>query len=60
MYKVKLSGQEYISDFFLPFGGKLSAKNRWVKLSKLIPWDEIEKEYIKNFKAKDGQVAKSA
>lgn len=60
MYKAKLSGQEYISDFFLPFGGKLSAKNRWVKLSKLIPWDEIEKEYVKNFKAKDGQVAKSA
>lgn len=60
MYKAKLSGQEYISDFFLPFGGKLSADNRWVKLSKLIPWDFIEKEYMKNFKAKDGQEAKNA
>ena len=60
MYRAKIVGQEYISDFFLPFGGKLSANNRWVRLSKLIPWDEIEKEYLKNFKAKDGQVAKSA
>ena len=28
-----------IEDFQLPFGGQLSAENRWVKLSKLMPWD---------------------
>jgi hypothetical protein len=60
MYRAKLSGQEYISNFFLPFGGELSADNRWVKLSKLIPWDFIEKEYLKHFKARDGQAAKNA
>jgi len=28
-------------DFYLPFGGKLISDNRWVKLSKLIPWHEF-------------------
>lgn len=32
-------------DFFLPFGGHLLSNNRWVKLSKLIPWDDVEKLY---------------
>ena len=32
-------------DFYLPFGGKLSASNRWVKLAQVIPWDVVEKCY---------------
>jgi len=31
--------------FNLPFGGKLRSDNRWVKLAKQIPWDEIEELY---------------
>jgi hypothetical protein len=34
-------------DFVLPFSGKLRSDNRWVKLSKFIPWDEFEPDYIK-------------
>ena len=34
-------------DFYLPFGGKLRSDNRWVKLSKLIPWHEFEELYAR-------------
>ena len=34
--------QLQFENFKLPFGGKLRSDNRWVKLSKQIPWDEIE------------------
>lgn len=37
------SGQLRIEDFVLPFEGRLNPGNRWVKLSKLIPWEGIEK-----------------
>ncbi len=35
--------------FELPFEGKLSQDNRWVIMANLIPWDEFEEEYAKNF-----------
>jgi hypothetical protein len=37
------------SKFELPFEGKLSQDNRWVMMANLIPWDEFEEEYAKNF-----------
>lgn len=36
-----------IEQFSLPFSGKLSSENRWVKLTGLMPWDEIGKLYSK-------------
>ncbi len=33
--------QTEFTDFIHPFGGKLPASNRWIKLSQLVPWDEI-------------------
>jgi len=30
----------------MPFGVNLNAENRWVKLSSMLPWEEIEKAYI--------------
>lgn len=51
MYKKKSERQQMtIEDFMLPFGGKLSTENRWVKLSKLMPWDLIEDIYAEKFK----------
>ena len=47
------------SEFELPFGGKLSADNRWVKMVELIPWNEFEAEYAKNFPTEKGAPAKS-
>ena len=35
-------------NFYLPFGGKLKSDNRWVKLSKLIPWHEFEGLYAQS------------
>jgi hypothetical protein len=47
------------SEFELPFGGKLSADNRWVKMVELIPWNEFEAEYAKSFPREKGAPAKS-
>lgn len=49
MYRKPNREQMSIEEFFLPFGGKLSADNRWVKEAKLIPWDLVEDIYAKNF-----------
>jgi transposase, IS5 family len=59
MYR-KPDGQQTIDDFILPFAGKLRADNRWVKMSQLIPWEEIEQEYSKLFENETGNVAKPA
>ena len=32
-------------NFHLPFDGRLRSDNRWVKLAKQIPWQEIEDLY---------------
>jgi len=32
----------------------LSPDNRWVKMAQLIPWDEFESEYAKNFPERNG------
>jgi len=53
--------QSEFADFCLPFGGKLLASNRWVKLAGLVPWNEIEECYRQSFKGTGmGAPAKSA
>jgi len=56
--------QTQFPDFFMPFGGKLSPQNRWVKLADSVPWDLIEELYQKSLKgtgmgapAKSGRIA---
>ena len=60
MYQKKDRNQITIDDFVLPFGGKLSADNRWVEMAKLMPWDLIEDIYAEKFKSetKDGNIPK--
>jgi hypothetical protein len=36
-------------EFKHPFDGALDAENRWVKMAALIPWEEVEAEYCRNF-----------
>lgn len=36
-------------EFKLPFGGALDSENRWIKMAKLIPWDEVEADYCRHF-----------
>jgi IS5 family transposase len=42
---MKADTQPEFADFYLPFDGKLSPANRWVKLAALVPWDTIEERY---------------
>lgn len=37
-------------DFIHPFGGKLPASNRWIKLSQLVPWNQVQTLYSRGFK----------
>ena len=57
MYKKQEHENEFI-DFYLPFGGHLRSENRWVKLAKLIPWEELEPNYAIHFSKKMGRKAK--
>ena len=43
----------YLDDLAMPFGGKLLAENRWVKMARLMPWEMIEDIYAGSFKAEN-------
>ena len=45
MYREESGKQQKLEDFYMPFGGHLDEENRWIILSKKIPWEEIEQEY---------------
>lgn len=49
MYRQKEVQKVTSQEFGLPWQGKLVADNRWVILAELIPWQEFEAEYAKNF-----------
>lgn len=44
-----------ICGFETPFAQHLTSENRWVKLSKLIPWDKIVHLYDSQFKSLEGR-----
>lgn len=60
MYRKINREQQTIEDFFLPFGGKLDAKNRWVKLAEITPWERIEEYYVQSMLQETGRGAISA
>jgi len=45
MYREESEKQQKLEDFYLPFGGHLNENNRWVILSKKVPWTQIESDY---------------
>lgn len=47
MYRA--DNQPELPDFYLPFGGKLDPDNRWVRLTKIVPWHLVEEDYRANF-----------
>jgi hypothetical protein len=59
MYRRSTPGQLSFENFYLPFGGKLSGENRWVKLAELIPWEEFEAPYAQQLSQEMGAPAKS-
>jgi hypothetical protein len=60
MYRKKDRAQPEFVDFYLPFGGKLRADSRWVKLAGLMPWEQIEERYARLFDEETGAPALSA
>ena len=55
------SGRQLNLDgFSLPFGGSLNPKNRWVKWSEAIPWDDLATCYYKTMNPKKGRPGKDA
>jgi hypothetical protein len=58
MYRRRDRQQLEFEDFHLPFSGKLRSENRWVKLAKMIPWDELEERYASLFSEDQGAPAK--
>ena len=60
MYRSELDQPEF-ENFYLPFGGKLSGQNRWVKLAGFVPWREVERCYRRNLSSSSlGAPAKAA
>jgi len=60
MYRKQDREQLYLENFKMPFGGKLRAGNRWVKLAAIMPWDFIEDIYTESMSEKDGAPAISS
>lgn len=57
MYRKQHSEQHEFEDFHLCFGGHLRSDNRWVRLAKMIPWDQIEARYAEKFQSRTGPPA---
>ena len=60
MYRKRDRNQQTLDDFILPFGGKLRADNRWVKMARLAPWDFVEDIYLESMSQENGARAFSA
>ena len=57
MYYIEDANQLTIENFYMPFAGKLDANNRWVRLSKLMPWERIEEIYLRSMSQETGHPA---
>ena len=55
MIKYTSSKQVNIDDFLIPQGKGLNPENRWIKLSQLIPWDDLSSVYSKKMSKKMGR-----
>ena len=60
MIRYTSSKQLSLEGFALPFGGELNMENRWVKWSKVIPWDDLAAYYYKTMDAQQGRPCKNA
>lgn len=49
LYKIKDRKTKSLFSELFPFGGELDKSNRWLKISELIPWDQLEQSYMSYF-----------
>jgi len=59
MYKPKDRDSGVLFPELFPFGGALDERNRWLRIAELIPWKELEGEYLRYF-SRLGRPAKDA
>ena len=57
MYYKEDPNQLGIEEFFLPFGGKLNKENRWVRMTGIMPWEQIERVYLESMNEDTGRPA---
>ena len=55
MIKYTPANQLTLEGFSTPFDNSLSPDNRWVKLAKVVPWDDLAKVYITNLNQYSGR-----
>lgn len=60
MIRYKSNRQLNLEGFHLPFGGQLNPDNRWVKWSRVIPWDELASNYYQAMDTGRGRPCKDA
>ena len=60
VYRAKDRKTQVLFPELFPFGGKLDERNRWLRIEKLIPWEELEIEYRRAFSPDFGRPAKDA
>lgn len=58
MYPKKESKKSTVENFKIPNEWKPKEENRWVIMSEIIPWEEFEEEYAKQFSENKGAPAK--
>ncbi|MEJ7589665.1 MAG: transposase [Ferruginibacter sp.] len=51
---IKYTSPNQLLLFKTPFDQQLDTTNRWVKLSNILPWDQLVKIYIKKLRADFG------
>ncbi len=60
MIRYRSHKQLSLEEFDWPFQTKLDKNNRWVKLSEIIPWDELAEGYYQGLSDTQGRPAKDA
>jgi len=55
MINYRSNRQLSFSDFILPFNGSLDENNRWVKLTTLLPWDDLVSVYARGLSVSLGR-----
>ena len=60
VYRAKDRKTQLLFPELFPFGGKLDERNRWLRIEKLVPWEDLEIEYRKAFSPDFGRPAKDA
>ena len=51
MYRSKDRKTLFLFSELFPFGGRLKDDNRWFRIARLVPWEELEGEYARYFSA---------